>query len=704
MRILLIEDDPIMAEIVEESLVERNYLVEVAADGRAGLELATSLSYDLILLDLVLPKLDGIKFCQELRNNGDRTPVLLMTATEASINKVAGLDAGADDYLVKPFDLQELLARIRALLRRGTDLLKPELEWGQLRLNPNNCQVSYNGKPLHLTAKEYSILEIFLRNPERIFSQSSLLDRLWSFEEPPCENTVRTHIKSLRQKLKKADSALDPIETIYGQGYRLRTLQKRSYADKEEEEEEEEEKQEEKQERNGLRQTNLLVAAKVSVEGLEEQFPPQDRIAVRAKTDTVSRSPRASGMKAIWGRHKQKYLDRLSIIERSLASIDANLTFREEDRKQAKYQAHTLKAIGSFGLETASQKCRQVEKILEFNPLSAQMKVRLSRLLLELRQELELGEEATEANIQSSAALGSNGGNGKPWGLNGERHSFFKGPATKLEAMEGQDLEGRRRRLLIVDDDASLGSMLCAEAAIWGMEAENAISIEQARESIACQLPDVVLLDLCFPDSADNGLELLDELTASKRSIPVVVCTAKESLAERVRVARLGGQGFLQKPVSPVRVMEAVGAAIEKTTSHAVKLLVVDDDPKMLRRLEKELCPWGFQLTLLEEPEEFWEMLETTVPDLLILDVEMPNISGIDLCAVVRNDSRWCELPVLCLSERTDAQTIYRVFSAGADDYIQKPFVGPELVARVLNRSDRSKLRRKLIAARNQLF
>lgn len=681
-----------MADIVEESLVERNYFVDIAADGRTGLELATSVSYDLILLDLVLPKLDGIKFCQELRKKGDRTPVLLMTATEASTNKVAGLDAGADDYLVKPFDLQELLARIRALLRRGTELLKPELEWGQLGLNPNNCQVSYNGKPLHLTAKEYSILEIFLRNPERIFSQSSLLDRLWSFEEPPCENTVRTHIKSLRQKLKKADSALDPIETIYGLGYRLRTLPVRNYAVKEENKNE-----------GGLRQTNV-VAAKVNVEGLEDRFPTQNQITVMAKSDRVSRSSGASGMMAIWERHKHKYLDRLSIIERSVASIDANLTFREEDRKQAKYQAHTLTAIGSFGLETASQKCRQVEKILESNPLSPKMKARLSRLLLELRRELELGKEAIEANSETSAERDSNGGNGKRSGRGGEWHSFFNAPATKHYPIEHRDMEGRPPRLLIVDDDTSLGSMLCAEAAIWGMEAENAISISQAREFMACQLPDVVLLDLCFADSVENGLELLDELTANKRTIPVVVCTAKESLAERVRVARLGGRGFLQKPVSPVRVMEAVGKAIEKTTFHAVKLLVVDDDPKMLRSLEKELGPWGFQLTLLEDPQQFWEVLEATVPDLLILDVEMPNISGIDLCAVVRNDSRWSELPVLCLSERTDAQTIYRVFSAGADDYIQKPFVGPELVARVLNRSDRSQLRRKLIAARNQLF
>lgn len=657
MRILLIEDDEIMAEMVEECLRQQNYLVEKAADGLAGLALAEAVRYDLILLDLVLPKLDGIKCCQKLRRKGHRTPILLMTAESASTNKIAGLDAGADDYLVKPFDLQELLARIRALLRRGPDLLQPELEWGKLRLNPNNCQVSYNYKPLHLTAKEYSILEIFLRNPERIFSQSALLDRLWSLEEAPSENTVRTHVKSLRHKLKKAGIALDPIETIYGLGYRLKRWQGNSG------------------------QTNAL-PVKVNPGELNNRLQSQNPITTETKTEVISKLSSLGGIMAIWERHKQKYLDRLSMIEEAVASIDEDGVLSDRQRQQAQYQAHTLTAIGSFGWETASQKCREIEKILQSNPLSPQNKACLSQLLLELRHELELNP----ASVQPRETLVARG--------------FQKDFKLSLETSS----ESGPTRLLIVDDDTSLAQMLCGEATIWGMEAETAISIKQARDCINRQVPDVVLLDLCFPESVESGLELLGELSAREPPVPVVVCTAKESLAERVKVARLGGQGFIHKPMSPVRVMEAISKAIEKTTNPTVKLLAVDDDSRILRHLKEELSPWGFQMTLLEEPQEFWQHLERSVPDLLILDVEMPDISGIDLCAVVRNDPRWYELPILCLSERADAKTIHGVFSAGADDYIQKPFIGPELVARVLNRIERSQLRRKLMAARNQLF
>ncbi|WP_199197666.1 response regulator transcription factor, partial [Chroococcidiopsis sp. CCALA 051] len=227
MKILLVEDDETIVQLLQPTLASQRYLVELATDGQAGWELVDSFEYDLILLDVMLPKLDGINFCKKLRAKGDRTPVLLLTAQDSSTDKVRGLDAGADDYALKPFDIEELLARIRALLRRSSATPSPVLEWGFLRLDPSSCEVTYDGKLLHLTAKEYGILELLLRNTHRIFSQSALLDRVWSFDEPPTENTVRAHIKSLRQKIKKA-GAPDPIETVYGLGYRLKAEERES--------------------------------------------------------------------------------------------------------------------------------------------------------------------------------------------------------------------------------------------------------------------------------------------------------------------------------------------------------------------------------------------------------------------------------------------------------------------------------------------
>jgi DNA-binding response OmpR family regulator len=251
-------------------------------------------------------------------------------------------------------------------------------------------------------------------------------------------------------------------------------------------------------------------------------------------------------------------------------------------------------------------------------------------------------------------------------------------------------------RLLVVDDDVALALALVSEASSWGIQADIASNLSKARETLAHLRPDVVLLDLCFPESAENGFDLLTELTLEQPSVPVVVFTAQESFAQRVKVARLGGRGFLQKPVTPAQAMEAIAQVLQQSSKTEAKLLLVDDDPQILDVVRTLLEPWGFNLTLLDDPQQFWDTLEKTAPDLLILDVEMPELSGIDLCQVVRNDPRWSELPVLFLSARTDIETIQSVFTVGADDYVSKPIVGPELVARILNRLERTKILRKL--------
>jgi two-component system, OmpR family, response regulator len=222
MRILLVEDDDRIAQALAEALTDRYYTVDVAADGEAGWDFAQACPYDLIVLDIMLPKLDGISLCQRLRSFGFKMPVLMLTARDTSTDKVIGLDAGADDYVVKPFDLPELSARIRALLRRGNSTLPPVLEWEQLRLDPSKCEVAYAGKLLHLTPKEYSLLGLFLRNSGRVFSRREIIDHLWSFEDPPSEETVKVHLKELRKKLKAVGAPANLIETVYGLGYRLK--------------------------------------------------------------------------------------------------------------------------------------------------------------------------------------------------------------------------------------------------------------------------------------------------------------------------------------------------------------------------------------------------------------------------------------------------------------------------------------------------
>ncbi|QDL12625.1 DNA-binding response regulator (plasmid) [Brasilonema octagenarum UFV-E1] len=222
MKILLVEDDERIALALAEALTDQHYVVDIASDGQVGWEFVEIFFYDLIVLDIMLPQLDGISFCQQLRRRGYSMPILMLTAKDTSTDKVTGLDVGADDYVIKPFDLQELMARIRALLRRGIAILPPVLEWKNLCLDPSKIEVTYQGKPIHLSPKEYRILELFMRHTHRVFSRSEILEHLWSFEEIPGEETVKVHIRSLRQKLKLAGASADFIETIYGLGYRLK--------------------------------------------------------------------------------------------------------------------------------------------------------------------------------------------------------------------------------------------------------------------------------------------------------------------------------------------------------------------------------------------------------------------------------------------------------------------------------------------------
>ncbi len=221
MKLLLVEDDWEISELLSEVLTEQQYVVDVAADGQAGLDFVQAFDYDLVLLDVMLPKVDGFTLCRQLRDRDYNMPIMMLTAKDTTPEKVEGLDAGADDYVVKPYKLDELLARIRALLRRGIDSGSPILQWEDLSLDTNTCQVTYKDQPLKVTPKEYRLLELFLRNGNKLLSRSKILENLWSFEEPPDEDTVKAHIRRLRKKLTKAGASDDFIETVYGLGYRL---------------------------------------------------------------------------------------------------------------------------------------------------------------------------------------------------------------------------------------------------------------------------------------------------------------------------------------------------------------------------------------------------------------------------------------------------------------------------------------------------
>ena len=221
MRLLLVEDDIGLAEVLAEALSDYGYAVDIVHDGEMGWEQASREDYSTILLDVNLPKLNGIELCQRLRSDDCSVPILMMTARDANTDKVIGLDAGADDYVVKPVDLLELMARIRALMRRGNVSAETKLVWGDLILEPSSHEVTYKSQKLELTPKEFALLELFLRSGKRVLSRPAIISHLWASEEPPSEEAVKAHVKYLRQKLRSAGVKDNLIETIRGIGYRL---------------------------------------------------------------------------------------------------------------------------------------------------------------------------------------------------------------------------------------------------------------------------------------------------------------------------------------------------------------------------------------------------------------------------------------------------------------------------------------------------
>ncbi len=222
MRVLVIEDDDSLRTALRRALVLGGFEVEVAADGEEGLAKAQSGIGDVIVLDLGLPLLDGTEICRRLREAGDRTPILMLTARDAIEDRVAGLEAGADDYLVKPYDVRELRARLKAIARRHLDGADPGvLQFEGIELDPDSHGVRVEDRVIQLTRTEYQLLELFMINPRRVLTADLIYDRVWGYDASLATNSLRVYIGYLRRKL-EAGGAPRLIQTVHGVGYVLR--------------------------------------------------------------------------------------------------------------------------------------------------------------------------------------------------------------------------------------------------------------------------------------------------------------------------------------------------------------------------------------------------------------------------------------------------------------------------------------------------
>ncbi len=221
MRILVVEDEHRLAAVLKQGLTEQGYAVDLAHDGEEGLGLAELEPYDLLILDVMLPGLDGLAVCRQLRARGRHMPVLLLTARDAVDDRVTGLDSGADDYLTKPFAFRELLARARALLRRDGRSRESVLRAGNLTLDPATREVRRAGRAIELTSKEYAVLEYLLHHPNRVLTRTQIAEHVWDYDFVAMSNVIDVYIRSLRRKLDDDD---EPrlLHTVRGAGYQLR--------------------------------------------------------------------------------------------------------------------------------------------------------------------------------------------------------------------------------------------------------------------------------------------------------------------------------------------------------------------------------------------------------------------------------------------------------------------------------------------------
>ena len=368
-----------------------------------------------------------------------------------------------------------------------------------------------------------------------------------------------------------------------------------------------------------------------------------------------------AAIQAIFEKTRDELARRVETLEETVAAmLEGNLD--ESLRARAERDAHKLAgSLGMFGLPRGSELARELEQALAVLDGPALSEApRLAELVLALRSQLDDGPSGSEDNGHADPPL-SDG-----------------------------------RALLLVSPDPVLTERLSVEALKRHLRPRSAASSAGARRLVAMEPPNAAVLDLNFSGGDRQGLELLADLAGNEPPVPVVVLTGSEALVDRVEVARRGGSGFIQRSRPASQVVDAVSETIERRDRGEAKLLAVDDDPMISEALAALLAPVGLEVTTLNDPRRFWERLEELNPDLLVLDLDMPDLNGIDLCRAVRADVRFGQLPVLFLTARTDAESVQRIFEAGADDYVSKPIVGPELVTRIQNRLDRVHLSREL--------
>jgi DNA-binding response OmpR family regulator len=685
MRILLVEDNQHLAEQFVDALGDQRYVIDWVGDGQEGWEMLQTVEYDLLLLDVMLPKLDGISLCKRLRAQGKTLPVLLLTARGTSEDKVLGLDSGADDYVVKPVRLDELNARIRALMRRGSTSASTLLEWGPLTLDPSSCQVAYGDRPVNLTPKEYGLLELLLRNPQRVYSRRMILEQLWSLDnDPPGEDTVKAHVKGLRHKL-KAFGIADLVETVYGIGYRLTTAQPPAA------------------EPRGLPAPEASRRAS-SAEQAAESSPR------RAGQDLPLGSQLDQHFVQVWQQSQSGFLARIDRLQGGLDLLGAAPTdWATIQQRNLQRAAERLgSSLGCFGLEQAAELAialaQQLQPAIEMKPASEvkpasegfedsvplPLPTRLqamSALIAQLRHLLE-GVKADWLAQQLIAA------------------------GTVHRAIAPMQLR-RNPLVLVVDDDLELTALVNAECQYWGLQTAIASNLDQAQQVMSERNPQAIVIDLASGSESRVWHEWLQTVAQQQPDLPLVIWnTCETAIApglhqdgaseqegegtvvqstweRRVAALRCNASTVLAKPLAPAVVLEHLWPRIAQH---------IDPSPV-------QVLTWGTAHPIPPRyttciprchPEILWQQLTQTHPQVLLIcdstaapeGVPSPEalaLSPLELCRMLRQDARWSALPIVVLVSAEPTEQAAAWYQAGATAVLDPEISWPELRSRLVS-------------------
>ncbi len=387
--------------------------------------------------------------------------------------------------------------------------------------------------------------------------------------------------------------------------------------------------------------------------------PPEPTNTHPAPSETSSKADTQSALHRAWEKHKPKQFERLATLE-TICKILKDQPLSEAQRATAEREAHKLSgSLGSFGFPTGSKIAQQIETIV----------MATSTLTPEQAEQLQEGITSLRHIIEAKPSLEIS------------THSSTSPHSVKS--------------LLILTPNLNWARQLHQAATAQEFQIEQTQKLSTFTTVFNRQQPDAVLIDLQAIPAIEDVKALMIHIHQTSASTSVIILAESADLNKRVALSQAGRHLFLTQPIQSDQVLQQIKHSVQTHPTQGFKLLIVDDDPAILSIFQTLLPPWGIQPLLLEHPRSFWQHLTQTQPDLIILDADLPDISGIDLCQVVRSDPDWSWIPILFMTAYSDPDLVHQLFAAGADDYIRKPIIEPELLSRIFNRIERIQLLRR---------